>query len=102
MLALQYLARADKLGNFSATHVAEVEVDPSIMKLPYGQRLLRDPRIILAALASSLELGVSIAIKAVNDKAAKHPESHIPFGKIAYIGTSNNGQRRILHTINHL
>lgn len=84
--------------------IAYVQVEPSVMKSSYGSVIMSDSRIILRALAISVELGIQITIQLANTEALTppmRPKKHSSYqsNSIVYIGTYNDGRREILYTV---
>jgi hypothetical protein len=65
---------------------------------------MSDSRIILRALAISVELGIQITIQSASTEALTppmRPKKHSSYqpNSIVYIGTHNDGRREILYTV---
>ncbi|KAF9010262.1 hypothetical protein BDQ17DRAFT_1347849 [Cyathus striatus] len=83
--------------------VAQVQVDEAVMRTPFGSRITDDPRVILQALAISLELGILITIEIGSLSSKTHQtlgrlKPHLSWssGSILYIGRHHSGKKELL------
>ncbi|KAF8868441.1 hypothetical protein BD779DRAFT_1683895 [Infundibulicybe gibba] len=86
---------------------AHVRVDPTILSSPYGRTIHNDPRIILRALAISVELGVMVTIQVADacvgqllrESGKSSRRSEWIFGSIVYLGTHPSGRTEVLYSV---
>jgi hypothetical protein len=76
--------------------VADVQVEPRVMDTPYGSIIKRDSRVILRALAISLELGIVVTIKLADAPSRGYRNPQYVKGAIEYIGTHEDGRQEII------
>ncbi|KAJ7599438.1 hypothetical protein C8J56DRAFT_881877 [Mycena floridula] len=91
--------------NHSRLTVATVQVERRLMDTAYGRFIRKDPKVILRAMAMSLELGVMVTITLQNLDTPLHRVSK--FNKsdaksclgvpVLYIGTRYDGTSAVLH-----
>lgn len=104
--ASPFLSAAHHVTNYSTDRipVADVQVEPAVMNTPYGNKIKKDPSVILRALAISLELGVSVTLKFADatappsSRGCKSAEWRP--GTIVYIGTHDDGRQETLGVTN--
>lgn len=66
------------------------------MDMPYGNIIKRDPRVILRALAISLELGIIVTVKPADVPSRGYKNPQCTRGAIVYIGTHEDGRQEII------
>lgn len=102
-------SRFSRLTSYSQDKIslAEVQVDPAVLKSPYGKTLMTDPMVILRALAISLELGAIITIEfqnVANLKLAYNDEDKVrrfEGRSVVYTSTKKDGRQKLLFVVNH-
>jgi len=82
--------------------VAHVEIDPLVMETPLlGLEFMTKPRILLKALAISLELGLRVTIQVSDARTHAHYPSrrgvHYRPGEIIFIAMNHNGHSEVVH-----
>ncbi|KAF8155510.1 hypothetical protein B0H34DRAFT_675698 [Crassisporium funariophilum] len=84
----------------SMISIAEVEVDPLVMETPYGLTLMTNPRVILEALAISIEMGILITVAVASAQTPfLHPtKRRLDYisGDIIFIATHNDHNSEVV------